>query len=65
MTYFLSAHFHFMCVTNIASSFQKSTINPLFSQNSSIILNKIFNKVYCNMDNEKIETFNAQYDFTF
>jgi hypothetical protein len=31
MTYFLSPHFFFLCVTNIVSSFQKYTMNPFFS----------------------------------
>jgi hypothetical protein len=31
----------------------------------SIIFNKIFIKVYYNMNNEKIENFNVWYDFIF
>jgi predicted adenine nucleotide alpha hydrolase (AANH) superfamily ATPase len=54
-----------VCVTNIMSSFQKSTMSPFFFQNSSIILKKIITKVYYNMDNEEIENFNVWYDFTF
>jgi hypothetical protein len=65
MTYLLSPPFSFPCVTNIVSSFQKSTMSSFFFKNSSIIFNKIFAKVYCNMDNEKIEIFNVWYDFTF
>jgi uncharacterized protein YrrD len=58
--------FHFLYVTNIKSSFQKSTMNPFFyKKNSSIILKKIFTKVYYNMDNEKNENFNVWCDFTF
>ncbi len=63
--FFLAHIFHFLFVTNIMSSFQKSTMNPFFSWNSSIIFNKIFTKVYYNMDNEKIKNFNVWYDFTF
>ncbi len=47
--------FHFLCVTNILSSIQKSTMSPIFFKNSSIIFNKIITKVYCNMDTEKLK----------
>jgi hypothetical protein len=59
--YFLFWYYHdiFLCVTNIMSSFQKSTMSPFFFLNSSIIFNTILTKVYCNMDNEKIEMFNV------
>jgi hypothetical protein len=40
-------------------------MSPFFYQNSSINFNKIFTKIYYNMDNEKIEKFNVWYDFTF
>jgi hypothetical protein len=46
-------------VINIVSSFPESIMSPLFSENSSIILNKVLTKVYNNMDNEKIENFNV------
>jgi len=57
--------FHFLCVIDIMSSFQKSIMHPFFFYNSSIIFNIILTKVYCNMDNEKIDTLNVQYGFTF
>jgi hypothetical protein len=65
MTFFWIHIFHILCVTNIMSSFQKSTMNPFFFKNSSIIFNKIIAKIYCSMDNEKIENFNFWYDFIF
>jgi hypothetical protein len=65
MTFFWVHIFHFMCLKNIISSIQKSTMSPFFFKSSSVIFNKIFTKVYCNMDNEKIENFNVWYDFTF
>ncbi len=59
MTYFLSPHFSFsMC--------DKHNVIISKVHNESILFlklihnfNKIFTKVYCNMDNEKIENFNV------
>jgi hypothetical protein len=48
---FLVHIFHFIYVTNLMSSFQKSIMNPLFSKNSSIFFYTIPNKVYCKIDN--------------
>jgi hypothetical protein len=47
------------------SSFQKFIISTFYTLNSSIILNMILTKVYCIMDNFKLDKINVQYDFTF
>ncbi len=60
MTFFLSPHFSFsMCDTHnvIISKIHNEFI--FFPENSSIIFNKIFIKVYYNMENEKNENFNV------
>jgi hypothetical protein len=46
----------------IISNFHYESI---FLKNSSIILKMILTKVYCNIDNLKIENVNVEYDFTF
>jgi hypothetical protein len=64
MTYFLNALFYSICVTNVVSSFQKSTINILLSLNSLNFKNMIPIKFYCNMDNLDFYHISFQYGFT-
>ncbi len=65
MTYFLSPLFKSICVTNLVSSFQKSTINVLLSLNSLNFKNMIPIKFYFNLDNLDFYHNNFQYGFTF
>jgi hypothetical protein len=64
-TYFFNPLFYSICVTNLVSSFQKSTINVLLSLNSFNFKNMIPIKFYCNMDNLDFYHINFQYGFTF
>jgi hypothetical protein len=58
--------FHFLCVTNAMSSFQKSIMKSIIlKNNSSIIFNMIITKVYCNMDNKKSNKVNVEDGFKF
>jgi hypothetical protein len=64
MTFFWVHNFHFLCDKRsvIISKIHNESI---FLKNSFIIFNKIFTKVYYNMDNEKIKKLNVWYNFTF
>jgi hypothetical protein len=59
MTYFLSSQFSFFVCDKRSVIISKIHNESIFLKNSFIIFNKIFTKVYYNMDNEKIKKLNV------
>jgi hypothetical protein len=57
--------FSIVFVTSIMLSFQKCTMNLLFFRTHPNILNIIFIKVNCNMDNLKTDNVNVEHNLKF
>jgi len=65
MKYYLSPHFNFFVLQTHCHHFETCPLWVLFLKISSIFLNVILTKVYCNMDYWKIINVNVERDYTF